>query len=324
MKKMTTRILALLLAGMMICPMQSVNTLAATVSDNQIDQNDDTAAELKEGAAGQNKEAMAGIETQDVSIEAVSSLGNLLSAPIEEQIEDMQNNSGYCLASVEVAGKEATVSFATAENSTIIVGIYDESATTLLATGSKDVINTDKSAVVTIDIEVMPQYFYLKAFLVNKDTMKPLCESYASPNYTQEMQAFFAKTTGDFPEERTINLDADESNNFVVFNDDAVILDNSETENILISADETAMIYQFQNPDSEIEGLSEGDIFSYTCNDGTQLIIKVASVSIEGNLAKITGAETSASEVFGFIKIDGSNGLGAEPEVDMSTCDSGL
>lgn len=48
----------------------------------------------------------------------------------------------------------------------------------------------EQAASVTIDISAMPNYYYVKAFLIESDSFKPLCTSYESPNYTREMQEF--------------------------------------------------------------------------------------------------------------------------------------
>lgn len=70
-------------------------------------------------------------------------------------------------------------------------------------------------------------YYYVKAFLIESDSFKPLCTSYESPNYTREMQEFFKKTVDDFSEKEVLNLDEDKANNFAVYRDETKIIAHS-------------------------------------------------------------------------------------------------
>ncbi len=73
-----------------------------------------------------------------------------------------------------------------------------------------DVEKTAKDAVVTLETQEMPQYFLVKAFLVD-ETMAPLCSVYQSELYTKEMQEFLTKTTDDFEQNNVLNLDEDKT-----------------------------------------------------------------------------------------------------------------
>ena len=93
------------------------------------------------------------------------------------------------------------------------MGIYDEDGIQMITSASSEVTPEQKNIIIELDSEKMPEYFYIKAFLADSNTLRPMCTAYESPNYTQEMQEFFAKTTDDFEEEKVLNLDEDKTNN---------------------------------------------------------------------------------------------------------------
>ena len=99
------------------------------------------------------------------------------------------------------------------ENGTLVVGIYDEDGIQMITSASSEVTPEQKNIIIELDSEKMPEYFYIKAFLADSNTLRPMCTAYESPNYTQEMQEFFAKTTDDFEQEKVLNLDEDKTNN---------------------------------------------------------------------------------------------------------------
>ncbi|MFR8247158.1 MAG: hypothetical protein ACLU9V_04380 [Roseburia sp.] len=62
----------------------------------------------------------------------------------------------------------------------------------------------------------------MRGYLIETETLRPICTVYESSMYTQEMQEFLAKTTDDFDEEKVLNLDDDDTNNFAVYGDDTL------------------------------------------------------------------------------------------------------
>lgn len=130
-----------------------------------------------------------------------------------------------------------------------------------------------------------PDYFIIKAYLVENETYKPLCTEYTSPNYTKEMQEFFAKTTDDFEEEKVLNLDEDNTNNFAVYNDDIKLIEESSETNVIVSADDDNLVYVLSNIDDSVRSLNTGNIFSKKTGDNEILIVKVSEISIENDTA---------------------------------------
>lgn len=254
-------------------------------------------------AAGQDLES-------DLSVKRTNSFGALLTNELSQEMAEQEENNGCNVFSVEVTGTEASVSFETVEDCTLVVGIYDEAGIGMIAAGSLEVYSGETLAVVDIETENMPQYFYLRAFLVESNTLRPLCTSYASPNYTREMQEFFAMTTADFDAERVLNLDDDTSNNFAVYSDDTIIIPQSAGENEVVTADDQNNHYVIENANESISSLQPGDIFAYEYEEGEVLIVKVDSIVMDGTTATISGAATSMEEIFDYVKIDTEAGSG--------------
>lgn len=51
-----------------------------------------------------------------------------------------------------------------------------------------DISSNDTKAEITIDIDTMPEYFYLSAYLIDRKGLSPICSVYENPNYTRSMQ----------------------------------------------------------------------------------------------------------------------------------------
>lgn len=244
-------------------------------------------------------------DSGDVSIEGTNSFGNMLTSSLDEKMDEQEDNNGYNVFSVEMADTTiAAVEFETLEDCTLVVGIYDEAGEAMLASGSTEVISGETDVYVDIETDSMPEYFYLRAFLVDTDCFRPLCTAYESPNYTQEMQEFFAKTTDDFDQDRVLNLDEDKTNNFAVYSEDTTVIPHTEGSNDVVSVDDENNVYVIENADSSITSLQPGETFAYEYVEGEVLIVRVVNISVDGTTATITGEETTLEDSFDYIKID--------------------
>ena len=212
--------------------------------------------------------------TVDVTAEATDSFGEMLAETVNGEIEEQEENSGCNIFSVEVEGNIASAEFETDRYATLVIGIYDESGDQMLASGNVEVDPGDTEAEVAIETDAMPEYFYLRGFLVDYETLEPCCTVYESPNYTQEMQEFLAMTTDDFAGREVLNFDDDKTNNFAVYNENTIVVEETEGINEVLQADEDNELYVINNADSEIMGLEEGDLLSYEYADGTLLNYK--------------------------------------------------
>ena len=240
----------------------------------------------------------------NLSVQGTNSVGAMLANEIEDKNEETEENNGCNVFSVAVSGNNAVISFETIVDATLLVAIYNESCDTLIATGTTEVKKGETERNVTLDTEDMPQYFYVKGYLIDTATNKPLCTAYSSPMYTKEMQEFLAKTTDDFDENKVLNFDNEDDNNFAVYNEDVKLVDDSGDKNKVTKSDDTTKTYVIENIDESISSLNEGDIFSYNYSDGDALVVKIAKITIDGTTATITAADTELDEVFDYVKID--------------------
>lgn len=260
---------------------------------------------------------------KDISVQGTDSFGELFADAVGAEVESQEKNNGYNIFSVEMKDKTATVSFETLKDATLVVGIYEEDGIKMLASGKTAVKKGEQAASVTIDISAMPNYYYVKAFLIEGDSFKPLCTSYESPNYTREMQEFFKKTVDDFSEKEVLNLDEDKANNFAVYRDETKIIAHSQDVNQLALEDNENNLYRIENADDTVTSLKAGDIFSYTKDDGSVLIVKIAQITVDRTTVNITGAKTSIEETFEYVKIDCEAGT-EEATVDASDLEEGV
>ena len=242
-----------------------------------------------------------------ISIESTNNFGNIIGKELTEKTAEQTENEGNNIFSVEMDGQTANVSFETTEDATLVVCIYSEDREEMVVSAASDVEVGQTEAKVCIE-ENLPKYFYLRSFLVNNETLRPLCTSYETPNYTREMQEFLAKTIDDFEQEKVLNLDEDKTNNFAVYSDETKIIKQTENENQVVEADYQNDKYVINNANEDITSLKEGDTFSYQYDNGEILIVKVASIKLDGSTVSITGEDTSMEEVFDYVKINSDIG----------------
>ncbi len=274
--------------------------------------------DMQEVYAQENVIESVSMGQEQLEVSGNNGVGSLLAKEINGELTEQQENQGYTIFDVTVEGKMATVSLDVIEDCRLIAGIYSENGKDLLASGVVDVEKTAKDAVVTLETQEMPQYFLVKAFLVD-ETMAPLCSVYQSELYTKEMQEFLTKTTDDFEQNNVLNLDEDKTNNFAVYKDSVKKIEKENNKNIVVSANDETGVYVLENIDSTIKNLKNGDIFAYTY-DGQELIVKVDSVVVNGKTATIYSQETSLDEVFDYVKIDNTGDL-SNATVDTSNLD---
>lgn len=269
-------------------------------------------------------EAVADMDDSALKIGATDSFGDLITGEITGKMEEQKENNGCNVFSAEVDGKNVTVDFETTEICSLTAAVYDESGEQMHALGSlENIMPGETQAVVPLETENMPQYFYLRVFLIGADTMKPLCEAYESPMYTREMQEFLAKTVSDFDQERVLNLDADETNNFAVYEEGTLRMEENGADNRVVSADETNRKYVIENAGQDVLSLQAGDVFSYEYDNGEILIVKVADIQIDGTTVTLIGADAEMKDIFEYVKLD-EQSYTQDATVDESTCAEGV
>lgn len=272
-------------------------------------------------SCGSNKNIQA--LSSDMEIKGNNSLGVMVANSMTSKQQEQSENNGCNIFSATVKKKCVSVSFETVLDGTLVVGIYDEEGVKMLASSKTEIKAGDKSADITIETNKMPEYFYLRVFLVDSNTLQPLTSSYECPNYTEEMQEFLSKTTEDFAQDRVLNMDEDETTNFAVYSENTIMIPQNNRKNQLVSSNEETGKYVFKNADINITSLQIGDIFAYSMDNGCKLIVKVAEVERNGTSVIITGEDSSLEEAFEYVKIDAQAGTD-DATIDTSNCSQGV
>ena len=211
--------------------------------------------------AQESEEPQANTQTA-VNYESTNAIGSLILDNVEQ--ETSEENADYLIQSVIIENKTATVELKTLDACTVAVAIYEYNGGKMVASGKTDIDANESvkenTVSVTIDMDEMPEYFYVKAFLVDANNA-PLCKSYESMEYTKEFEEFMAKTTDDFDTDKVINLDESEDNNFLVVSDDATVIELEEEKNIVAKDDYENGIYVIENADEQIKNLNTKTVF---------------------------------------------------------------
>ena len=250
------------------------------------------------------EEPQSTVDTGEVTLESSDGFSALLSENISESQEQMEESAsaGYGVTELIIEGNVATVTYNSLEAARLVVSIYTEDSLQLLTSGTANVSPENTVATVTIEGE-MPEYFMAAAYLLDCYDFSPLCQAYDTPLYTREMQELLASTIHDYDADRVLNLDESETTNFAVYAEDAIVIEQVEGVNTVTSADEEAGVYVIENADATVLALRAGDIFVYPYDEDI-LIAKVASIEISGTTVTITGAELEMEEVFDYVKME--------------------
>ena len=232
-------------------------------------------------------------ESSSENINVTDSMGSLFGQALSEEQDKQNESAGNFIYSVEISDGKAVADYITNEGDLLTVAIYDEEGIQLITSvQAKAEIDTTKMEI-PVDKSVMPEYFYIRAFLTDEETLRPLCTVYESPNYTRKMQEFFAKTVDDFEEEKVVNFDNSADNNFAVYSEDTRVIEDDGIHNQLTENNEEEKRYVFSNTDEKISSLSQGNVISYE-TEGNTVIIKVDTIEQNDSEVVITGQDTSS------------------------------
>lgn len=299
-----------------------------SVSENSVSENS-----VSENSA--MSAAQMGLSVQrNISVETSGGLGSLLMDDVQIAAQEETDAAAeeYGISEIEMEGTKANASVHAAGDCTIVVSVYAEGSSKPSAFGHASVWQGESSVSVQMETDSMPEFFVVKAYLVDTDSLRPLSKEYGSSMYTEAMQAFLKKTTDDFSESQTVNLDEDKTTNFVVVNDETVLIKEEKdagenSVNELVSYDETTNTYVFANVNETITGLQKDDIFVYQYNKSDILPIKVGEIQVEnGTNAVITAVndELCVEDIFQYVRIDESLGTADAEELDPSQSPEGV
>lgn len=307
-REIMKRTMAIGLAVAMLLQSQSVVTLAETMQADTaetvvVDVGEETSVSGNTGSKNTengNENETLGI-VNEIEAEETDSFGEFLADQINESQEQKDKYKGYTISSVNMDGNKATVTYDTLVDAYVLVGIYSEDSKSYIGSGY-EMVSADKNEItVDVSLDNMPDYYYVRAYLVNIETYGPLCPSYESNYYTKEMQDLLALTTDQFDDNRIYNLDEDKTNNFGVFADDVIVDKSNDIEEQTITETDTG--YKIENASQEVLALQTGDVYAFEDENGL-LIFKVNTIQIEGTTVLIGVEDTDVEEVFQYLKID--------------------
>lgn len=214
------------------------------------------------------------------------------------------SNTGtvYSVSDIQAAGKSATVTVNTIDSCTLELTVLDEDEIKILFKTSATIgKNLEISPVAVALPQALPKYFVVRAVLKNQGG-KELCDPYTTIKYTQRYEEFLAKTVDDFDDNIVLNLDSDKNNNFAVLNEGAVRVDCTDTSNVCTV---NGSVYTFTKTNSQLDGVSSGDVVALFDQGKALSAIVVQTVSTKGDTVTVTAEkDPSIQELYQYIKID--------------------
>ena len=241
----------------------------------------------------------------NIELNGSSTFGSMLADAISEEANIC---SDYSVTAIDVTNSEATVTYNTISDCTLLLAFYDEQTNEMYSYYSAEVDEYDVTVTISLNSDDLPNYYIAKAYLVDNKGAA-LCKEYVSYIYTKAFEDNFTNTTVyDFDENKVINLDDSYVTNFAVIADTTKKITSDGTSNIIENSYYDGDTYTFTDITSDISSLNAGDVFWYYTGDNEDvIIIKIKTIDVDGSTAVITADETSLDEVFDFVKIDESN-----------------
>ncbi|MDO5799068.1 MAG: leucine-rich repeat protein [Eubacteriales bacterium] len=303
MKKLK-QVIAMYLAVIMCCLPMSSAVFAADISENEQNQ-------ISDG-------------NENVQVDGNDSVGEVLAAAISSEQNEAQSRSQSenSITGLEITGNTASVKVQTQIEADVVVAVYDEQQTQMLASGKMTAAAGESIVQITLEGE-LPQYFIASAYLLNKESHEALCEAYTTELYTKTIQDLKESTVRDYDEEKVLQLDEDNGEtNFAVYNDDTIAVQATASNNQMI--DHGDGTYTIKNAQSDILKMKKEDTFSYQYSDGTVLLVKIADISVDGTTVTIReDTDVEVGDYFDYIKIEADSSEG-KCAVDNSNLEEGV
>ncbi|MBQ1375457.1 MAG: carboxypeptidase regulatory-like domain-containing protein, partial [Clostridia bacterium] len=237
-------------------------------------------------------------------------LADTISGALDSEVSSAGDD--YRIAGLEVTGNAARVSYEAAADVRIVVALYDEGR--MITSATKNAPASEEETDVSITLDGVPESFTAKAFMLDPESGKPMCEAYTNSLYTESMKALESSTADDYDADLVMNLDGDKKTNFVVYNPGVTIAEGDGSHNVV--TDLGGGSYRITNATDDVLGLGTGDILSLQSADGSVLLLKLASVEKSGSTVTVTEDDSIALEdVFDVVKIEG----GYDPTADTAS-----
>ena len=158
------------------------------------------------------------------------------------------------------------------------------------------------------DIDKLPSYYTIKAYLVNAESGRIISNVYENNLHTEAFTKLLDSDPEDYDENRTIEFSDDD---FGVFSENTVIIYGNADCNTI--HDFSGSTYTIENADSDTEPLQKGRELAYFYENELQIIAHVTSVSRPQDDTVLVETEDPALEdVFEYLRI--------EEDVDDKEC----
>ena len=223
MKRTVKIILAVLLTAVMLL---SVAPMSVFAKGNEPDVENGTQAEIKQ----------------------TNSLSKMLAEATD--MSQVAMDSPYYISEMTFDGKIANVRYYNEQDCWLAVAVYDETTGQMLDSAVELVEAESVTADITMNID-LPEHFIAKAFLLDENNAA-LCKELVCRTYTTEYEKIASLTVNDFDEDKVVNLDEDEDNNFVVLSNNVISINGTDKVNVLSSSDVENNTYTLTNIDDTV------------------------------------------------------------------------
>ncbi len=334
------RLIAALLAVALTVTSMDMNALAAQIHETENIPEEAVHSSAEEAEDGGTH---SGVDAGELS----QWMNDTLYSSMQEEIarESQEAAAGCYITSIErTADREFAVTLGTQRDCSVLVAVFDEKNIQFLGFGQTLVQADQTEATVEVDVADMPQYFYIRGWLVDTESLAPFAGEYESSMYTQAMQELMAMTTEEFAEDRVVNLDGDVTTNFMILKEDVIRVSQVEADasvpklqsagidpiigkrNELVNFDRDTNTFEFRNCDSKfLQSAMVGKRIAYEYDTNNFIYIEVKRVIPGGNnlnSLKIVAKDTTDIQDFlEYIKLDNS-GDGENAEVNLDHCDA--
>ena len=287
MKKTLTKAISLLMSAVMtISALSLANFSSFAETDSSTEQTIDT-------------------EKKDVQLEGF--FGTMLSDEINDSAakNDETKNPDYTVYRIshEYHSPYLGIEYYAAADCTLFVGFYNDEGTELFSSQTYALKKSENGFEEFIINEVLPDSYLIKAFIIGNDLQNPLSPACQFDKCTRRMQEILAKTTDDYDAENVINLNDDDTTNFLVAKDDVIIISSSDEKDTYIKNDNSDK-YEFKNAD-KIKELKKGNKVLITISNDI-LSFEVTDISINGDSVIITPKILEPKYTLDLVKFDAS------------------
>ncbi len=285
-------------------------------------------------ASAPQQEQSASVDTSDISMTATNSFGKLLLDGMNgnEEENGTEFSDDNRVIGIKMNGGTATVEYVAAEAADLVVAVYtDSAAEEMVASGTVSAPATaDNTGNSTVQVPVegsIPEYYTVKAYLLDKAEHAPLSKVFTDTSKTEAIVDIKNAKVGDFDPDRVINLDDDNTTNFAVVAEGVVKVtegedDDTEEENSIVrkgqfnivqSVDDESMVYVVTKPSNRLKYAREGQIVSVEYDGGDLFITRIVRTELNGDTLTIYGDhDFELDDAFEFLKLEEATGNGRE------------